>query len=261
MKIVYLTNSQLLNMEIIKKTIKLRKWITAELDSYWQGLLSFPYPNNCLICTNQLSDKNSKLCLLCLSELPFTFYEKDLKNSRVAEIFFGRVNIEYTYSMLFFESANSTQKLLHKLKYENDKELAKYLGRLIGSKLAQENSVTEFDYLLPVSLHSKKEFTRGYNQSELIAQGISEKIQCEVLSGYIKKKKNNQSQTKKNRQQRLDNVSGLFYIKNAGKLNKKHVALIDDVLTTGATLEAMANELIQNTTQTKVSIITLAFSK
>ena len=229
--------------------------------SYWNGLLSLPYPNNCSICSAEHSIEKSKLCLLCLSELPFTFYEKDLKTSRVAEVFFGRAKIKNVYAMLFFETGNYTQKLLHKLKYENDKELAKYLGTLIGKKLKAESLNDKIDYYIPVSLHSKKEFTRGYNQSEVLAEGISEILPAPILNNFVKKKKHNSSQTKKNRQDRIDNVTDLFYVSESSVLNGKHIVLVDDVLTTGATLESIANTLHQAVPQLQISIFTLAFAK
>ena len=237
------------------------KKTTSSISSYWDGLLSFPYPNNCSICRAEHSNEKSKICHLCLSELPLTYFEKDLKNSKVAEVFFGRVKIENTYSMLFFESGNSTQKLLHKLKYENDKELARYLGRLMGSKLKEELSSSTIDYFIPVSLHSKKEFSRGYNQSEIIAEGIAETFPSIQLKGIIKKKKHNTSQTRKNRQERIDNVNALFYVSDSTQIKGKHIALIDDVLTTGATLESISKTLIRAVPDIKISIFTLAFAK
>lgn len=163
--------------------------------------------------------------------------------------------------MLFFETGNYTQKLLHKLKYENDKELAKYLGTLIGKKLKAESLNDKIDYYIPVSLHSKKEFTRGYNQSEVLAEGISEILPAPILNNFVKKKKHNSSQTKKNRQDRIDNVTDLFYVSESSVLNGKHIVLVDDVLTTGATLESIANTLHQAVPQLQISIFTLAFAK
>lgn len=233
----------------------------SNVQPYWLGLLSFPYPNNCAVCNLEHSVEEDQICLMCSSDLPFTYYETDLKNSKVTEVFFGRIQIEYTYSMLLFDSGNHTQKILHKLKYDNGQDLAIYLGKMMAKKVIGKIDFATIDYLIPVALHAKKEFFRGYNQSKLIAQGFKEISKIPIEENCLKKGRHNTSQTKKNRQERIDNVSNLFYISNKERLKNKHVILIDDVLTTGATLESIASVLKSEVEQIAVSIFTLAFAK
>ena len=151
------------------------------------------------------------------------------------------------------------QNLLHHIKYYNKKELAFELGRYLGSELSEAGSFKGCDVIIPVPLHPAKKKKRGYNQSEWIAKGMSDKMNIPLNTNLLNRHVNSKTQTKKNREERWENVRSAFSVELPNQFTKKHILLIDDVITTGATIEACASQLI-NHTDAKVSIASLAYA-
>jgi len=216
------------------------------------------FPRKCNHCGNNLDKTETEVCKKCLFEIPKTKFHTDPDNP-VNKTFWGRVNIEFATSAFYFTKKSILQNLLHHIKYHNKKELAFELGKYLGTELLLTNNFKGCDIIIPVPLHPAKKKKRGYNQSEWIAKGISKKLDIPVNAIILNRHINSKSQTKKNREERWENVRSAFNVKVPDKLSKKHILLIDDVITTGATIEACASQLIE-LLGTKVSIASLAYA-
>jgi len=222
------------------------------------GLLSLVFPQFCSGCGETLANNEEIICVSCRYHLPKTNYYL-IKENKVSEIFWGRVFIEHAASLYFFRKDNIVQHLIHQLKYRGKQEVGVFLGQQIGYALNESPFYKDIDAIVPLPLHPRKQNKRGYNQSACIANGISEITKIPVNTTTVFKIKETQSQTKKNRIERMDNVQSIFEIRNTDVMNNKHVLLVDDVLTTGATLESCAMTLLQ-IPGLKISIATVAFA-
>ncbi len=178
----------------------------------------------------------------------------------ISQIFWGRVNINTATSFLFFNKSGNVQKLIHQLKYKGNIETGRYLGKLLGADLMESSYFSNIDLIIPVPLHQKKLHKRGFNQSEVIAEGISMSMDLPVNTTSLHRLEHTETQTKKARYTRWENVAGKFGIIDPEKLEDKHILLVDDVLTTGATLESCAQSLLE-VPQTVVSLVTLAYAQ
>lgn len=220
--------------------------------------LMFFFPSNCLVCGKRLYAPAAVLCFECELEMPKTGF-RDQPDNPVNKIFWGRVPVCSATSLFRFEKGSVYQSLLHNLKYRGDRNAGLYLGRLLGQELVH-TSFSQCDLMIPVPLHRKRLNQRGYNQSEIIARGASEITGIPVLSNLIERKQNTRSQTSMNRQDRFDNMAAAFMIRNSSvDLTEKKVLLIDDVVTTGATLEACSLVLIENY-RCRVYIATVSYA-
>jgi ComF family protein len=205
----------------------------------------FFFPSNCLVCGKRLASPAEVLCIRCEYLMPKTGFGDRLDNP-VSKTFWGRVPVEAGISLFHFEKGSAYQVLLHDLKYRGNRKAAYYLGRLLGQTLLQ-SPFSQCDLLIPVPLHPRRLRNRGYNQSELIAGGCSEILRMPVESGLLIRKGRHRSQTKKGRQDRFENVSAEFSLgKRAVNIDGLKVLLVDDVITTGATLEACCSILLQH---------------
>jgi ComF family protein len=182
-------------------------------------------------------------------------------DQKTKKIFWGRIPIETGFSLLYFEKTNSTQKILHAIKYQNRKDLAIELGREIGKALSKIEIPLQIDALIPVPLHQRKKFDRGYNQSELLCRGLSEILNIETNNKLVLRKKNSKSQTKLNKFLRWENAQNTYEIcKDINSKNWKHIAIVDDVITTGSTIESIAKEILSINPSIKISVISLALA-
>jgi ComF family protein len=226
------------------------KW-TEFLYDFW-GLF---YPRICPACDNPLVRNEEFLCTHCLFGLPRTNFHKDDENE-VAQMFWGRVNLENASAFLYFQKESKVQRMLHKLKYKGEKEVGEFLGRLMGHDL-KNTPFEKIDVIIPLPLHPKKQKIRGYNQSEMVAIGMAEVLNKKIDTDVLIRKIANTTQTRKHRYERWLNVEDVFEVIHPDKIANKHVLLVDDVVTTGATLEASAAALL-SAENTKVSIIAVA---
>lgn len=224
-----------------------------------KDLFHLIYPNLCLICERELTIHQNHFCSFCKDDFQFTYFERYSEPTLLDQLFWGRVQIQATFSLFYFEKGKSVQPILHALKYKDKPDIGVEMGKLIGSTIKNLATFEGLEALVPVPIHPKKEFIRGYNQSEQLAIGISEKIGLPVLKNFLQRRNNAASQTKKNRFKRWENVEGQFKLK--GKTSYSHIALVDDVITTGATLEAIAKEILTELPGIQISIISLALTK
>ena len=223
-----------------------------------EALLHLAFPHICAGCGSDLLNINNELCLRCLHQLPATQFELHASNP-IEKIFFGRLPVTAATAQYYFTKESLVQRLMHGFKYKGNKELGIYLGRLMGIALASSNRFTKIDALVPLPLFPSKERKRGYNQATVLCQGISEVLQKPVWKDAVIRSTFTETQTKKNRVERWQNIEGRFEIANAAQLMNKHVLLVDDVVTTGATLESCGRVLL-NAPGLQLSIATLCFS-
>ncbi len=174
-------------------------------------------------------------------------------------MFTGRLPLLHATAQYYFTKESGLQHLLHQMKYKGARELCVYMGRLMAQQLAQSPWINEIDALVPLPLFAQRERQRGYNQSALLCQGITEVLQKPLLKDVVVRSTATESQTRKNRVQRWQNMEGRFSLTDASKTEGKHLLLIDDVVTTGATLESCGRALLQSE-NTQLSIATLCFS-
>ena len=211
------------------------------------------YPKICQICQIDLHLNERQLCLSCNYDLPYIGQNKnDLV--KLEQLFWGRVKVERVFSLLNYQRGNTAQHILHQLKYHKKKKLGFHFGHVLGGIIDSDKKI---DAILPVPLHPKKKRLRGFNQSYEIANGIAQSLHIPVTEKYLKRVAHNASQTKFTKYERWDNVRRIFSVNKGNELVNKHVLLVDDVLTTGATLEACVLELLQ-IKNCSVSIATLA---
>ena len=226
------------------------------IGSWLRGFWGLIYPNLCAVCETPLVRGEEVVCTRCNYKLPRTRTWSEPDND-VAKIFWGRVYLAHACSFFYFRKGSRYQKLLHKLKYSGRKDVGRYLGQQFGYELRTVGQFKDLACIIPVPLHPKKLKKRGYNQSEWIALGLSDAMSIPVVTTVLLKTTHTESQTRKGRLERWDNVSEVFSIANKEQIKGKHLLLVDDVVTTGATLEACAQALI-NEGECSVSVVTLA---
>lgn len=229
-------------------------WISKHIKPVFQLL----YPNLCDSCGVELVLNEHMVCIACWNDLPKTHFYLDSKNL-LAQKFWGRVPLQHAISTYYFNKSSKVQELMHSLKYRGNTELGILLGNKMGESLLKSSWIQEIDMLVPVPLSEKKQSQRGYNQSAFLCQGISEITNLPVSQTSLVRIKNTKTQTKMNTAERFENVSNAFHVKELSHLENKHILLVDDVVTTGATLEVCADALLK-VPNVKLSIITLAYA-
>ena len=214
------------------------------------------FPNLCVVCGNNLQKNEHQLCLSCLVDIPRTNYHL-IEENPIEKRFWGKVPVCRATSYFFFQKGSSFQKLLHLLKYKGNKEIGELMGKYAAIDLIDAPDFASVDLIIPVPLHPQKYKSRGYNQSEWIGKGISLILNKPQDTSTLLRVRENPSQTRKSVYERFENTEGIFELSNNSLLVGKHVLLVDDVLTTGSTLEACIRALLK-TEGIKISVFTLA---
>lgn len=216
------------------------------------------YPRCCCVCGTPLVGDENEICTTCLLDLPEALSAQRDGNF-VEKRFIGRVPIEHATALLIFRRMSNAQKILHQIKYNGNEHLAITMGRQLGLRLAESGLYDDVDLLMPVALHRRKERRRGYNQSLRICEGIAQTFPRPICSDNLIRTRHTESQTSKNRIQRLENMKNVFALRDEKSLEGKHVLIIDDVITTGATVEACWTAL-SKVNGLRISIAALAVS-
>jgi ComF family protein len=227
------------------------------LKKYLDSLIALFFPRICITCSASLTGNEKILCTACRISLPETGYHLP-GNNPVEELFLGRMKVEKAVSLLFFDRGSKYRKLIHHLKYKGRKEAGVFLGELIGSRLL-ESDMKAVDLIVPVPLHPARLRRRGFNQSTIIAEGIASVLNKPLHEKALRRSKYTSTQTRRGRYERWKNVEGLFICPSSAAVENKHVLLVDDVVTTGSTLEAAGSELLK-CDGVRLSIATAAYA-
>lgn len=195
------------------------------------------FPHICVGCGSDLLENDQTICIQCYSKLPETGFSAH-PNNPIEKIFYGRLPVKEAMAAYYFTKSSVLQRLVHTLKYNNNQEVGLQLGRWMGVLLQKSGRFSQLDALIPLPLFPEKEKKRGYNQAEVLCQGICEIINVPVKKDVVIRKRFTDTQTKKGRSDRWRNVDGSFEVANPAILKGKHLLLVDDVITTGATIEA-----------------------
>ncbi|GAC1383002.1 MAG: ComF family protein [Ginsengibacter sp.] len=227
-------------------------------EKIFSPLLHLFYPHICSGCGSDLLEETDFLCYKCFYDLPYTSFEYYEDNS-AEKLFHGRLNLHACAATFFFVKDSIVQNCIHELKYKDNQKLGIYLGHLMGERLRQSGRFDEIELIVPLPLNKKRQKQRGYNQAASIAKGVAKEMNVPVIENNIMRIQNTKSQTKKDNLDRWLNVKDAFKINDPKPFLNKNILLVDDVLTTGATLEACSNALLK-ITGVKLSISTVAKS-
>ncbi len=219
--------------------------------------ISLFFPNYCYICGNTLMKNEEYICLQCMINLPKTNFHLQDENP-LSLLFLGKVSINAVTAYYYFKKGNITQTLIHQLKYKGCKEIGFFCGYLLGTDLMKSDVFKSVDVVIPIPLHHNKLKKRGYNQSEEIAKGVAYALQKELDIYSFIRNVETATQTKKTLFNRWRNTSEIFKVQHPEQLKSKHILLIDDVITTGSTLESAATTLLSTCNNSEVSIACLA---
>ncbi|MCD6091627.1 MAG: ComF family protein [Bacteroidales bacterium] len=214
------------------------------MSTFIDDFLSLLFPVSCELCDTSLSKNEYLICTDCLGHLPYTYWHKEDSNP-LHTVFWGKTPLLGVTAMLYFHKDNRVQKLLHKFKYKGVRELGIEMGKRYGAQLIEVHPFKEVDLIIPVPLHPKKKKIRGYNQSEQFALGLAKSMHIEVAADNLYRKTASETQTLKTKIERWENVKDIFGVRNPEELKGKHVLLVDDVITTGSTLDACAGVLLE----------------
>ena len=201
------------------------------------------YPHNCIGCGSDVINDENFLCLQCINELPHTNFAIH-KNNPVEKLFWGRIALSSAMSEFYFSKGSIVQNMIHEFKYRGNKKAGHYFGKLMGKNLLESDRFN-VDIIVPLPLFERKEKLRGFNQAEILCNGISEIINKPVVRKNVIRKIFTETQTKKHRLERWKNVEGIFFVKDPEELEGKHILLVDDVITTGATIDACGSEILK----------------
>ncbi|MBE7640834.1 MULTISPECIES: ComF family protein [Salegentibacter] len=224
----------------------------------FHDLTNLFYPKICNCCDTQLLKAEKVICTACLHQLPTTNYHLDNENT-TKKVFDARLSLENATSLLYFRKKGLVQKLIHNLKYRKQEDVGYFLGNWLGDQLASHPGFSNVDCVLPVPLHHKKLKKRGFNQVAAFSKVLANKLNAKYIDDVLVKKSGSRTQTLKKRLGRWGVIDATFMIENQKKLENKHLLLVDDLVTTGATLEACGNKLLQ-IKNTKLSIATMAIT-
>jgi len=214
------------------------------------------FPNTCVVCGKLLLGGEEHICLQCLFSLPRTNFHCDREN-RVEKRFFGKIDVVEASAFFYFNKGSDFRKLIHHLKYKDGKDIGRILGKHAARELIESGTFDNIDCIVPLPLHKKKERKRGYNQAEWIAMGLSQALGKPLVNKGVERKRANVTQTRKGVLDRWLNVKDIFEVTTPDALRGKHILLVDDVVTTGATLESCALSLLK-VEDVKISIFALA---
>ena len=228
--------------------------------SFWRRLLDLIAPRLCVVCGHRLSVTEEVICSKCNFHLPRTGFHQDAYENEMARLFWAQIPIERATAFFYYEPHAETANIIYELKYKNHPEIGTTIGRMLAKEIQPAGFFNEIDEIVPVPLARKRLHQRGYNQSKEIAQGISEITHLPINNNAVRRIVFEGSQTNKGRWERHENVEHVFELVDAASVCNKHLLLVDDVVTTGATCIACAKALCQ-AGNVRISILSLGFAK
>ena len=228
------------------------------IDNWWNPLIGLLFPRYCVTCGKRLYENERIFCKSCLKEMPRTMYHTWDENPMIKQ-FWGKFPTVKATAWFFYTHDSPYAHMIHLFKYHGRKRLAFELGKMMASEIMASGFFDDIDYIIPVPLHIDRERQRTYNQSEWIARGIAEKSSLAVITNAVERTSYTMTQTKKSANERFENMNGVFKAKHNDVLTGKHVLLVDDVMTTSATLTACADAL-REIEGIRFSLLTLAIS-
>ena len=224
----------------------------------WDDFISLLFPRLCYACGDHLLRNENLICTECFVIIPRTNFHID-KDNLLEQLFWGRCLIEKAAAFSFYNKGSRIRNLIHNLKYKGIRELGNELGRIYALSLKSSGFMSDIDLIIPVPLHYSKKRIRGFNQSDLISSGMSDVTGIPVYLNSLSRITVSVTQTKRSRYDRWTNVEGIFSVNDSEMLKGKHILLVDDVITTGSTIESCSNELLK-VEGVKVSVVALAFA-
>lgn len=229
------------------------------MPQFVNDIVNLFFPRLCQACGDALSPSDDQVCLSCMFHLPYTHFHRN-PDHPMARSLWGRVQCEGVAAYLFFRKESKVQHLLHRLKYKGQYQVGTFLGQLYGQILVKQPPFNTAQLIIPVPLHPKRQRERGYNQSEMFANGLGKAMGIPVSIHNLRRSTISETQTHKSRVERWENVKKIFSVEDPEVLEGKHILLVDDVFTTGATIEACATALFE-ACNVKISVITIAYAE
>ena len=229
-------------------------------NSFWSRLLDLIAPRACVVCGKRLGIEEEVICSVCNFRLPRTHYVNEAYENEMAKLFWGRIPVERCAALMFYQAHSSSAHIIYQLKYHQRPDIGICIGRMMAQEFHQAYFFEDIDVIIPVPLAMERERNRGYNQSLMIARGISEATGLPIMEDVIIRKRFSSSQTQKDRWSRTENVEGVFELIHGEKIQGKHILLADDVITTGATVCSCGEELAQ-AGNIKISVVSIGFAK
>jgi ComF family protein len=224
----------------------------------WDDFISLLFPRLCYACGNHLLRNENLICTECYVLIPRTNFHTEVNNP-VEQLFWGRCLIEKAAAFSFYNKGSRIRNLIHNMKYKGIKEIGYELGKIYGLSLYASGFVEDIDLIIPVPLHPSKMRIRGFNQSEAISTGLADSTRLPIDIKCLERSVISATQTRKSRYERWTNVEGIFRVTDPMLVEGKHILLVDDVITTGSTIESCTNELVK-IDGVRVSVVALAFA-
>lgn len=231
---------------------------SEKLQRFGDDLLGLFYPRCCIECGRQLLTDSRLFCHVCLTDLPRCDFT-DLPGNRVEELFYGRVRIEAATSYFYFKKHGIVQNLMHQLKYKGRQDIGNWVGETLAMEMERSDRFDSIDLVIPVPLHPKKRRKRGYNQVSRFGQVLAGQLRVPFEEESLKRSRTGKSLTRKNRIERNESMRNAFCVANPENVLGRHILLVDDIITSGATLEACAQKIL-NLPNTRVSLASMAFT-
>ena len=228
------------------------------MPNIFRNIFDLFFPEECMNCGKTVEIKGKFLCLFCLSELPLTDFSTQV-NNQLESSFRGRVPLKAGTSLVYFERKGMVQMLMHQLKYAGRTEIGLFFGSWMAAEMQKSKRFEGIDYVVPVPMHPKKEKERGYNQVTGFATVIAKKLNAKLKPDFLRKINNKKTQTSKNRFERLQTLENDYRLHDCGNVNDKHILLVDDIITSGATIEACSNQLMKHP-GVQLSLASMAFT-
>ncbi len=226
---------------------------------YLADFVSLLFPELCAACRAGLMANEELICIDCRYNLPFTNFHLQTDNI-VARQFWGKIKLESAYALYYFNKGGKIQNLMHQFKYRGVRQIGNLLGNIAGGQLNKNDIFNSVDVIIPVPLHKNRMRQRGYNQSACFAEGLASKLNAAVEIDNLVRGTATETQTHKSRFARFENMQDVFIVKDPERLINKHVLLVDDIVTTGSTLEACGIQLLK-IEGLKLSVATIAYAE